>query len=389
MSKSVIGPYQPQSTSTYSQPISAARSVKYFMVAVFIATLKSAPGAQSPLHQRSQAERPGVIHEVSFSWSGVARLATRFDSTRRPGWSAIIRTRQGDAVRRLRPDGHGGVVRPRREGRDERVRRGAVAGEVHPRPVAQVGLGDGDEGVLPRLHQQGQAHDRRGRDGTERDLVELLFLVGREAAVGRGPGRVVPREAELRPLRRQAEGTEARLLGQDVAEGDTVVVGTEHDLQAPFRGGRLDEVERQLVAVVAHLPALAGHALPGRVEAAGRLLLHDEAPRERRRVREVEPEGRVEEDRLPAEGHRVVEARPGRVGVEPFLDPDRHDDAAVGRAQLGRRRDGGRRQQDARGERGESGHGVTFSSSADAASTSAASSWSTRATRTISLSASG
>ena len=62
----MIGPYQVQSTITYSQPISAARSVKYFMVAVFIPTLKSAAGAQSPLHQRSQAERPGLIHEVSL-----------------------------------------------------------------------------------------------------------------------------------------------------------------------------------------------------------------------------------------------------------------------------------------------------------------------------------
>ena len=67
VSKSVIGPYQPQSTSTYSQPMLAARSVKYFMVAVFIPTLKSAPGAQSPLHQRSQAERPGLIQDVSLS----------------------------------------------------------------------------------------------------------------------------------------------------------------------------------------------------------------------------------------------------------------------------------------------------------------------------------
>ena len=50
---------------------------------------------------------------------------------------------------------------------------------------------------------------------------------------------------------------------------------------------------------------------------------------------------------------------------------------------------GGGRQQEARGEGGVPRHGVTFSSSADAASTSAASSWSTRATRAISLSASG
>jgi hypothetical protein len=92
----VILPYQPQSTRTYSQPIRAARSVKYFIVAVFIVTLKSAPGAQSPLHQRSQADRPGLIQEVSSICSGVARLATRFDSTSRPGWSAIMSTRQGE-----------------------------------------------------------------------------------------------------------------------------------------------------------------------------------------------------------------------------------------------------------------------------------------------------
>src|SRR4051794_24641112 len=64
------------------------------MVAVFMPVLKLTLGAASPDHQ-SHADLPALIHEVSAILEGGLRLRMMFDSTRRPGSSPTISTRQG------------------------------------------------------------------------------------------------------------------------------------------------------------------------------------------------------------------------------------------------------------------------------------------------------
>src|SRR5579871_698400 len=64
------------------------------MVAVFMPVLKLTPGAASPDHQ-SHADLPGLIHEVSAIFEDGLRLRMMFDSTRRPGSSPTMSTRQG------------------------------------------------------------------------------------------------------------------------------------------------------------------------------------------------------------------------------------------------------------------------------------------------------
>src|SRR5512138_2639056 len=65
------------------------------MVAVFIPGLKETFRATLPDHQ-SHAVLPGRIQEVSAIALGGFKLTTMLDSTRRPAWSPIIRTRQGE-----------------------------------------------------------------------------------------------------------------------------------------------------------------------------------------------------------------------------------------------------------------------------------------------------
>src|SRR5450759_977285 len=64
------------------------------MVSLFLPGLPT-PLAWLPFHQ-SQGVLPGLIQAVSPMALGGFRLTTRFDSTSRPGWSAIINTRQAD-----------------------------------------------------------------------------------------------------------------------------------------------------------------------------------------------------------------------------------------------------------------------------------------------------
>src|SRR3954467_13516615 len=64
------------------------------MVAVFMPGLKLTLAAASPDHQ-SQADLPALIHDVSAIFVGGLRLRMMFDSTRRPGSSPTMITRQG------------------------------------------------------------------------------------------------------------------------------------------------------------------------------------------------------------------------------------------------------------------------------------------------------
>src|SRR3954451_12002455 len=61
--------FQPASTRTYSQPILAAKSVYFFCAARL--------PALAPLDHHDQADRPGLIHDVSVSVVGAARSVTR------------------------------------------------------------------------------------------------------------------------------------------------------------------------------------------------------------------------------------------------------------------------------------------------------------------------
>src|SRR3989440_9041862 len=63
---------QPASTSTYSQPIFAAKSV-YFSCAVRLPALE-------PSDHQDQAARPGLIHDGSATFDGAARSVTKSHS---------------------------------------------------------------------------------------------------------------------------------------------------------------------------------------------------------------------------------------------------------------------------------------------------------------------
>src|SRR5512134_3396465 len=52
----------------------------------------------SPPDHQSHAVLPGLIHEGSAIAEGGFRFTTMFDSTRRPGSSAIISTRHGEVT---------------------------------------------------------------------------------------------------------------------------------------------------------------------------------------------------------------------------------------------------------------------------------------------------
>src|SRR4051794_13511643 len=65
------------------------------MVAVFMPGRKLTPSATVPDHQ-SHAVLPGLIQEVSAIADGGFKLMTIFDSIRRPAWSPIMITRQGE-----------------------------------------------------------------------------------------------------------------------------------------------------------------------------------------------------------------------------------------------------------------------------------------------------
>src|SRR6516164_5526815 len=64
------------------------------MVAVFMPGLKLTLGAAWPDHQ-SHADLPALIHDVSAIFEGGLRFRMMFDSTRRPGSSPTMITRQG------------------------------------------------------------------------------------------------------------------------------------------------------------------------------------------------------------------------------------------------------------------------------------------------------
>src|SRR5688572_13065819 len=66
------------------------------MVAVFTPGLKSTPSSTYPFHQ-GKVVLPGLIHDVSVIAGGSLKWNTRFDSISRPGSSAIISTRHGEA----------------------------------------------------------------------------------------------------------------------------------------------------------------------------------------------------------------------------------------------------------------------------------------------------
>src|SRR6187397_166354 len=76
------------STSEYSQPMSAAKSVYAFSRGADLGLLLS----DHQLH----ADRPGTIHVVSFKWAADARSFTRSDSRMRPAVSPMMATRQGN-----------------------------------------------------------------------------------------------------------------------------------------------------------------------------------------------------------------------------------------------------------------------------------------------------
>src|SRR3954454_1834396 len=65
------------------------------MVAVFIPGWNATPSAWVPDHQ-FHAALPALIQDGSSTTDGGFRLSTIFDSTRRPGSSPSISTRQGD-----------------------------------------------------------------------------------------------------------------------------------------------------------------------------------------------------------------------------------------------------------------------------------------------------
>ena len=82
----------------YSNLLRAQKSMQYFTVSLFLPLFT--PGFFTPLswlpfHQ-SHMVLPALIQEVSAMALGGFRLITRFDSTSRPGWSAIINARHPD-----------------------------------------------------------------------------------------------------------------------------------------------------------------------------------------------------------------------------------------------------------------------------------------------------
>ena len=66
------------------------------MVSLFLQGV-STPLAWLPFHQ-SQGVLPGLTQLSSPMALGGFKLTTMLDSTRRPGWSAIMRTRQADCT---------------------------------------------------------------------------------------------------------------------------------------------------------------------------------------------------------------------------------------------------------------------------------------------------
>ena len=155
-----------------------------------------------------------------------------------------------------------------------------VVGEVHGGIVHAGGLVEVDIQAVVGAHLQrglhgGGAGRRAGGVGLNGlfhlsanagEFRLLVFELLRVVVAGNPPGGVVAREGKLGQLVGYDEVGEFFLLGELIAEAESVVEKTEADVHEPIVL-RLFETHEQFVVVVANAALLAQHGLPSLVEA--------------------------------------------------------------------------------------------------------------------------
>ena len=209
-------------------------------------------------------------------------------------------------------------MRQRGERRLQRRRAGLLAllrgAVVEAGPVREIRLAEGDA-LRAHVDDGGHADEFLRLEVGKRAPAEVLFLRVAPAAVGREPAVHALRETPFGLLAAQLEAVEAGLLGDDVAEGDTLVVGAEDEREEAPVG--VFEVERQLVRVVAHglLPVEARR--PGLVQRPARRLLQAEAA-PGLLVDDIESQARGQDD-----GGALARRRPGKALLHLHVHPQR------------------------------------------------------------------
>ena len=174
-------PYQVQSTSWYSHPISPAKSTKYFMESVPMLELagkirRVAGGPPAVPRGDPRPDPRGVLELRGFVQ---IRDQVGFDQAAR-----LFRRSSGCArgkARRAADHRDIGLVGTRREQRHHRVRRSGYAGEIHARPIRQVGFRDRHP-CRSRLHQQRAPDDVSRPDLVERRSCRTRFPGGRRSS---------------------------------------------------------------------------------------------------------------------------------------------------------------------------------------------------------------
>ena len=209
-------------------------------------------------------------------------------------------------------------VRQRGERRLQRRRAGLLAllrgAVVEAGPVREIRLAEGDA-LRAHVDDGGHADELLRLEVGKRAPAEVLFLRVAPAAVGREPAVHALRETPFGLLAAQLEAVEAGLLGDDVAEGDTLVVGAEDEREEAPIG--VFEVERQLVRVVAHGLLPVETRRPGFVQRpAHRLLQAEAAPG--LLVDEIEPQARGQD-----EGSALARRRPRKALLHLHVHPQR------------------------------------------------------------------
>ncbi len=223
---------------------------------------------------------------------------------------------------------------PRRDGQPGRqgVGHAGDAADVHPGVVGEVGLEERGPQSGPRHLDEDRQVDERGRlDVPERGPGVFALVARVPAPQVQGEGRGVVGEVETRRLGGDREFLEGFLFGQDVAEGDALIVSPQDDVEPPPGRGLLAELGDELVELVGDHPLGPESALPGRGD---RPLLDPEdleVTAERGRAVKVEPERRIGQDRRSFISDAVIEPLAGEIGLGLGRDRQGDGQAAVRR----------------------------------------------------------
>ncbi len=168
--------------------------------------------------------------------------------------------------------------------------------QIHGAVIAQVRFRDGHPGDARQVHQQRASNQQRTlrtgliRERADGQLHVFAFVRRAEAGQLERPCGGVFGDAKLGVLLLQAKLAQGRLIGDDVAERDGVVIGARLDGKPSLPAFRLLKVDAKGIVVIADGAGLAGDRMPGLVGGRARLIDDGHARSEGRLAVEFETE---------------------------------------------------------------------------------------------------